>query len=107
MDEGFWERLASGELGTFRNEYLVSCHAFDSDWSSWEMHPKGDEIVCLLEGAVTFLLEEGGETRRVALEESGAFVVVPKGTWHTARVSAPSRMLFITAGEGTQHRAVE
>ena len=104
VDDGFWQRLMSGDLGTFRNEYLVTTHVFDGDWSTWEMHPNGDEVVCLLDGAVTFILEENGARRTVELAESGAFVVVPKGTWHTARVSARARMLFITAGEGTQHR---
>ena len=42
--------------------------------------------------------------KTVELREPGAFVVVPRGTWHTATVHAPSAGLFITAGEGTQHR---
>jgi hypothetical protein len=32
-------------------------------------------------------------------------VVVPRNTWHTARVSGTTRMLFITPGEGTEIRA--
>lgn len=104
VDENFWQKLTSGALGTFHNEYLVTLHSFDADWSSWEMHPNGDEIVCLLDGAVTFVLEQEGAQRSVELTESGAYVIVPQGSWHTARVSRPSRMLFITAGEGTRHR---
>jgi mannose-6-phosphate isomerase-like protein (cupin superfamily) len=104
VDEGFWERLASGALGSFRDEYLVSCHTFDTDWPVWEMHPNGDEIVCLLSGSVTFVLEREGGEEAVRLTRSGAYVIVPKGTWHTAKVGSAARMLFITAGEGTQHR---
>jgi hypothetical protein len=26
--------------------------------------------------------------------------------WHTARILAPSRMLFVTLGRGTEHRPV-
>ncbi len=37
----------------------------------------------------------------------GSFVLVPKGTWHTARTGVESRLLFITAGEGTMHRQAE
>lgn len=103
-DASFWDRLMSGELGTFHNEFLVTCHVMDSDWSSWEMHPNGDEIVCLLSGSVTFVLDEPGGERRVRLTENGQFIVVPRGTWHTADVAKPARMFFITAGEGTQHR---
>jgi mannose-6-phosphate isomerase-like protein (cupin superfamily) len=94
----------TGELGDFHNEYLVTSYTFEADWTSWEMHPNGDEIVCLISGAVTFVLEHDGAQRAVELTASGSYLLVPKGTWHTARVSAPSRMLFITAGEGTQHR---
>ncbi len=104
VDDSFWRRLTAGELGDFHNEYLVALHAFDSDWPTWEMHPNGDELVCLLEGAVTFVLETADGNRAVELDRSGAFVLVPRGTWHTARVTKPARMLFITAGEGTEHR---
>jgi len=35
-------------IGDFCGEYLVSTHDFTGDWSTWEIHPKGDEVVCLL-----------------------------------------------------------
>ena len=38
------------------------------------------------------------------LPEPGAYVLVPRGTWHTAKTSTRCRMLFVTAGEGTEHR---
>ena len=57
VDAAFWARLSSGELGSFRNEFLVASHKLTADWSTWEMHPNGDEIVCLLSGSATFLLE--------------------------------------------------
>ena len=104
VDSTFWQRLMSGKLGDFHNEFLVASSECKADWPMWEMHPNGDEIVCLLSGAVTFLLEQADGTREVELSESGSYVLVPKGTWHTARTRIPSRMLFITPGEGTQHR---
>jgi mannose-6-phosphate isomerase-like protein (cupin superfamily) len=103
-NDTFWEQLMRGELGSFHNEYLVSCHAFDADWSVWEVHPNGDEIVCLLSGSVTLILERKDGPEAIALAKSGAYVIVPRGTWHTAKVVSPARLLFITAGEGTQHR---
>ena len=106
VDGSFWKRIAAGELGDFRNEYLVAIHSFDADWSLWEMHPAGDEVVCLISGSVSFVLEEESRRRAVTLQRNGAYVIVPRGTWHTAKVVAPSQMLFITAGEGTQHRDV-
>ena len=88
----------------FRGHVLLSCHTFKEDWSSWERHPAGDEIVCLLSGAATMILEEGGAEEAVRLEKAGEYVVVPKGTWHTARTSVSTTMLFVTPGEGTENR---
>lgn len=112
VDADFWPRLARGELGDFHRQFLVSCHVFDGDWTTAEMHPNGDEVVCLLDGAVTFVLFEPGEggdrteQRAIVLERPGAFCIVPRGTWHTAKLGpgGRARVLFITAGEGTQHQ---
>jgi hypothetical protein len=30
--------------------------------------------------------------------------VILRGTWHSVRVLAPSEAIFITCGEGTEHR---
>ena len=104
IDDSFWQRLMGGQLGGFHKEFLITRIAFDADWSSWEMHPSGDEIVCLLSGAVTFLLEGGSGIHPHSLTAVDDYLVVPKGTWHTAKTQRSSRMLFITPGEGTQHR---
>jgi mannose-6-phosphate isomerase-like protein (cupin superfamily) len=104
VDATFWPRLMSGALGTFHHEYLVTTFEYDRNWPSWEMHPNGDEIVLLLEGQVTFVLEIDGREQLIELRDSVAYVFVPRGTWHTARTSTQCRMLFITAGEGTQIR---
>jgi len=104
VDNTFWPRLMSGQLGDFHNEFLVAGSAFEQDWPRWEMHPNGDEVVCLLSGTVTFILEGTLGNQEIELSACGAYVLIPKGTWHTARTSGPCRMLFITAGEGTQHR---
>jgi len=105
-NDTFWQRLASGELGSFHHEYLVTTHEFAVDWPMWEMHPKGDEVVILLSGAAELILEEPEGNRNVPLASPGSMAFVPRGTWHTARVQEPSRMLFITAGEGTEHRSL-
>jgi mannose-6-phosphate isomerase-like protein (cupin superfamily) len=103
--EGFWPRLMAGELGNFHNEYLVTTADYSADWPSWEIHPNGDEIVCLLSGAVSMTLEAAdGSHSQIELTRSGSFAFIPRATWHTAKVARQSRMLFITAGEGTQTR---
>lgn len=107
VDDTFWPRLIGGELGTFRGEQLVTIIEHGEDWPNWEMHPKGDEIVVLLDGRVTFVLERESGLEEIELGRAGDFVVVPRGVWHTARVHRPSRALFITPGEGTVSRSGE
>lgn len=96
------------ELGrrfdAFKGRVLVSCYRFETDWETWEMHPAGDEIVCLLSGRAAFEFEGRGIVAE--LSEPGSFVIVPRGTWHTARTAVPTAMLFITPGEATQHKAL-
>lgn len=77
---------------------------FSGDWSTWEMHPAGDEIVIATEGEMTMLLDEPTGVRRVQLP-AGQAVVVPRGVWHTADVAGHCAALFLTPGEGTQNRA--
>jgi mannose-6-phosphate isomerase-like protein (cupin superfamily) len=103
-DASFWPRLMGGELGTFHNEYLMTTFEYVRDWTHWEMHPLGDELVCVLSGSAVMVFDAAGQHQRIALDKPGEFVLVPKGTWHTAKVSSGCRMLFVTAGEGTQMR---
>jgi hypothetical protein len=53
---------------------------------------------------VTFVFEREGGNEEISLGNIGDFVFVPQGTWHTAKTSVSTVMLFITAGEGTQGR---
>lgn len=87
----------------FRGHSLMAVHEFSESWPTWERHPAGDEIVMLLSGSATMVLKTGEGEEAVTLETAGAYVIVPKGVWHTAKVSEPSRMLFITPGEGTEN----
>jgi mannose-6-phosphate isomerase-like protein (cupin superfamily) len=90
----------------FKGRVLISSFSFDSDWPTWEMHPVGDELVCLLSGDVTMVLARGGAEERIHLRDPGSYVVVPKGTWHTARTSVPTKMLFVTPGQGTENKPI-
>lgn len=93
------------DFASFKHHVLISGYEFSADWSTWERHPAGDEMVLLLSGRVTLTLEaQSGETL-VELADPGSYAIVPRGIWHTARVPVPSRMLFITPGEGTEIRA--
>lgn len=84
---------------------LVSVHSFIEPWSMWEMHPHGAELVLCLEGTLTLHQELAGGTRVTQTLQAGEYAVNPAGVWHTADTDRPARVLFITAGLGTQHRA--
>ena len=88
----------------FAGHVLIACHHFDGDWPTWEMHPRGDEIVCLIDGDVNLVLKTPAGEQVERLKRQGQYVVVPAGTWHTARVNSPTTMIFITPGEGTENR---
>lgn len=100
--ERFWS-MPEPELDRFGHGWLVTEFECSSDWSNWEMHPDGDEFVYLLSGEAVLLLKQPAGLAEVPLSGRAA-VVVPRGVWHTAKVSQPSRMLFVTMGHGTQHR---
>jgi mannose-6-phosphate isomerase-like protein (cupin superfamily) len=88
----------------FKGHLLIAEYAFDTDWPTWECHPAGDELVMLQAGRATLRLREAGGDRDVLLAAPGDYAIVPAGTWHTARVAEPTRMLFMTPGEGTENR---
>jgi mannose-6-phosphate isomerase-like protein (cupin superfamily) len=98
----FYEELDS-EFNDFAGHLLISKHEFDEAWPTWEMHPKGDEVVYLLFGDVDFVLWTQEGEKNVRVNQPGSYVVVPKGTWHTARPRMPTGMLFVTPGEGTEN----
>lgn len=89
----------------FKGHLLVSEYEFSEDWPTWERHPAGDETVVLLSGRATMILREDEVDRPVSLSQPGEYLVVPRNTWHTARVAERARMLFITPGEGTENKA--
>jgi mannose-6-phosphate isomerase-like protein (cupin superfamily) len=99
----FWSR-PQHDLDRLGDGWLVTEFEGASDWPHWEMHPEADEFVYLLSGEAVLVLELPTGREEVPLRGRAA-VVVPRGTWHIAKMSQPSRMLFVTMGRGTQHRA--
>jgi uncharacterized cupin superfamily protein len=97
----FWQMLETRD--DLRGGRLVSAYRFDEDWTNWERHPAGDELVIQISGAIDFVLQHPDGERVVALRGRAA-VVVPRGIWHTARVLEPSEAIFVTRGAGTEHR---
>lgn len=97
---GYGQRHASDGV----EARLVSQHSFSEPWDMWEMHPKGSEVVLCLSGEITLFQEmKEGEIKTVTLKQ-GDYAINPPGVWHTADVDGAATVLFITAGEGTEHR---
>ncbi len=103
-DETLCERLDT-KYGDFAGHELISCYEFEADWASREAHPHGDEIVLLIYGEVEFILESELGEKSYTLTEQGQYIVVPKGVWHTAKIKRKSKLLFVTPGQGTEHKA--
>ena len=103
VTESVWADIDE-RYGDFAGRSLISSFEFTAAWPTWEMHPAGDELVCLIEGDVDLTLASPGGDEVVRLSEPGAFAIVPKGVWHTAKPHRPTKMLFVTPGEGTENR---
>lgn len=95
-----YERIDEQYSG-FKGHLLISSYAFDQDWPTWEVHPAGDEFVILVSGDADLVLALDGDEDTIRMTEPGTFAIVPRNTWHTARIRKTSIMMFVTPGEGT------
>ena len=101
-----WDQI--GEYGArFESDgaqgRMVTVFPQAESWTSWERHPAGEELVFLISGRVDLIQELDGEEHRIELH-AGDAVLNPPGVWHTSDVHEPGDALFITPGEGTEHR---
>lgn len=83
---------------------LVSMYTFTEDWDSWEMHPKGAEVVICVAGAMTLHQERADGSMATETLAAGDYAINPPGAWHTADVAESATAVFVTAGWGTEHR---
>jgi len=96
----FWSKVQQSAAA---GGAMVAVYPMKADWPHWEMHPRGDEVLVLLDGRLELILDEPGGERRVRFGP-GQTVVIPAGVWHRALVPEPGRLLGITFGDGTEHR---
>jgi uncharacterized cupin superfamily protein len=101
----WYAAYAERTAGDGREGRLVSLYRFDESWDMWEMHPVGDEVVVCLDGSMTLHQEHADGSAATVTLGAGDYAINPPGTWHTADIDGTATALFITAGEGTQHRA--
>lgn len=109
VSDDFWETI--DRRTDIAGGRLVTAFRFTEDWPHWERHPAGDEVIVQLEGAMDLVLDMNGAMdgamdaaeHKVPLRGRAA-VIVPQGVWHRAVVLEPTDALFITRGDGTEHR---
>ena len=83
---------------------LVTLYRFTENWTSWEMHPAGDEVVLCVSGRMTLHQELADGSTATETIGPGDYAINPPGVWHTADIDGAATALFLTAGMGTEHR---
>ena len=83
---------------------IVALYRFEESWTSWEVHPNGDEVVACIQGHMTLHQQLSDGTERSIDLGPGDYAINPPGAWHTADTEGPVVALFITAGKGTENR---
>lgn len=68
-----------------------------------EMHPDGDEFVCVLSGSVSVTIDSTPEPMML---RAGEGCLIPQGEWHRVHLLEPTRLLHITPGPRSAHRPV-
>ena len=106
FNDQFWPRLMSGALGDFHLERLVVLSSFAETWKSWEMHPNGDEIVCLVSGKVSMVLEIDGRERVAELAAPGDYVFVPPYVPHREENPSADEPAVVVIARSTQEAIV-
>ena len=68
-----------------------------------ERHPDGDELILLVSGQVTAVVEVPGGDQRHPLR-AGEALIVAHGLWHRVEVERPARLVHLTPGPSGEHR---
>ena len=104
VDPSYWSTMS--KRPELANGRVLSVFDYHENWTWWERHPLGDELAYLIAGEIELLLETGEDKWSVTLAP-GSAAIVPRGAWHSARVSKPTQVLFVTPTPAkTQHRDI-
>jgi quercetin dioxygenase-like cupin family protein len=105
-DETWYAAYAARHAADGIEGRLVSQYDFAQSWTSWEVHPHGAELVICTAGTLTLHQQHPDGTAESVTLTPGDYAINPPGTWHTADVPAgvTATAIFITPGEGTDHR---
>ena len=99
----FWPDVMSGKR--MLDGRLLMSFRTSEDTPHWEMHPAGEELIYLTTGAMKIILEDADGEQTCDLR-AGEACLIPPGVWHRFLIGEPVEILAITAGVGTQHRAL-
>lgn len=99
----WYEAYAERAAADGNEARLVQMFHFDADWTHWERHPAGEEVVICTAGEMTLIQELPSGAQKIVLR-TGEYAINPRGCWHTADVAISASAIFITAGMGTEHR---
>lgn len=100
VDKAFWASLRDRPIEGHLAGLVPMYRNF-----SWERHPDGDELLCVVSGAIAVVLEHDGAQEVAEVIAERAFVV-PRGVWHRVLVREPGKLMFCTPGPRTEHRSV-
>src|SRR6478735_2713239 len=83
---------------------LVALYRFEEPWTSWEMHPAGDEVVCCIQGHMTLHQElPDGSAESIDLGP-GDYAVNPPCPGHRGARKDPLVPFLTPAGRNPPHR---
>jgi quercetin dioxygenase-like cupin family protein len=68
-----------------------------------ERHPDGDELIYLLSGEMTVVIEAPGGDEHHTLE-AGDALIVARGLWHRIEITQPARLIHLTPGPSSEFR---
>ncbi|MEZ5491207.1 MAG: cupin domain-containing protein [Gammaproteobacteria bacterium] len=81
---------------------LVMQETSDANWSHWESHPAGHELVIVISGSGTFFQKLNGRIIEMPVR-AGDVVINPPGVWHTADIRETLTAIYITPCPDTCH----
>ncbi len=95
------------ERGRVQSDWIIGIRAFRDSTSvhgsHWERHPRGDEMLTVLQGCIDVVLDTPLEETRLHVD-AGHSLVVPQGCWHRLEVVQPGQLLFVTPATDSEHR---
>lgn len=98
--EAFWSRPPE-EIEAAHPHLMMVQFESVKNWQTQEMHPHCDEIVTVLKGEAEFVFNPGLKEETVRVK-AGETVIIPKGVWHTGKVTGKVVSQHILMGRGTE-----